>query len=114
MEMVFKRRDTVLNVNKEKALDSFMKKIEAFKSIIAKVIVFGSYARGEAKEESDIDVLLVVKDKKIEQEVIGMAVDVLLEHGEYISVKVLTEEEFELLKDTGFVRNVMKEGKVIA
>lgn len=101
-------------MNKKRALDSFMKRIETFRDIIVKVIVFGSYARGEAKEESDIDILIVVKDKKIEQEVIGMAVEVLLEHGEYISVKILTEKEFELLKNTGFIRNVMKEGMVIA
>jgi len=101
-------------MDKEKALDSFIKRIDTFKDTISRVIVFGSYARGEAKNESDIDVLLIVKDKKIEREVIGMAVDVLLEHGEYISVKVLTEEEFELLKNTGFVRNVIKEGTVIA
>ncbi|AIY90688.1 nucleotidyltransferase domain-containing protein [Geoglobus acetivorans] len=101
-------------MNKEKALDSFMRRIEKFRDIIVKVVVFGSYARGEAKEDSDIDVLIVVKDRETEQEIIGMAVEVLLEHGEYISVRVLTEKEFELLKNTGFVRNVMKDGMVIA
>jgi predicted nucleotidyltransferase len=33
---------------------------------LAKVILYGSYARGDFHEESDIDFLVVLKDKEIE------------------------------------------------
>ena len=32
---------------------------------LAKVILYGSYARGDAHEESDVDFLVVLKDEKI-------------------------------------------------
>ena len=31
---------------------------------LVKIILFGSYARGEANEESDVDLLVVLKDEK--------------------------------------------------
>ncbi|MBE8538722.1 nucleotidyltransferase domain-containing protein [Geoglobus acetivorans] len=46
-------------MNKEKAPDSFTRRIETFRDVIVRVIVFGSYARGEAKEESDIYVHII-------------------------------------------------------
>ncbi|WXG42329.1 MAG: nucleotidyltransferase domain-containing protein [Candidatus Freyarchaeum deiterrae] len=67
-------------------------------------------ARGEAKKESDVDVLLIVKDKKIEKEIVGIAVDALLMQREYVSPKTLTEGEFDALKNTVFIRNVFRQG----
>jgi len=39
------------------------KLIEILGDDLVEVILFGSYARGEAKEDSDVDVLVVVKRK---------------------------------------------------
>ena len=64
--------------------------LERYKDKIDSIILFGSVARGEAKEDSDIDVLIVVKkeDFKLRRALIGVAFDILLETGKDISVKV--------------------------
>ena len=44
---------------KEEALEEFIKKVrEKHGDKIDRIILYGSYARGEAEEESDIDVLI--------------------------------------------------------
>jgi predicted nucleotidyltransferase len=79
-----------------------------------KIILYGSVARGEEKEDSDVDVLVLSSDKeKIRAKVIERAIDILLDTGTYISVKVITPGEFERLKHTHFISQIVKEGVVI-
>lgn len=65
------------------------------------VILYGSFAKNKATEESDIDIAVVLKgkvDKISEIDRIHDSIYFLgLEHGELISVNPLSEEE---LKDT--------------
>lgn len=51
---------------------------------IHKIVLFGSTARGEAEEESDVDVL-VVADGVIQKEVSKIAFQILLKYGVVIS-----------------------------
>lgn len=45
----------------EKSIDEFVKRCKwKFEEDLISIVLFGSYARGTAKKESDIDVLLVV------------------------------------------------------
>lgn len=44
------------------AIQSAAERIVAAASSPAKVIVFGSYARGDAREDSDLDLIVVEKD----------------------------------------------------
>jgi len=87
------------------ALEKYGEKIEA-------IILFGSVARGEAKEDSDIDILIVTKDEdfRLRRALIGIAFDILLETEENISVKALSKEDFERHKNFSFLRNVVSEG----
>ena len=81
---------------------------------IVSIILFGSVARGDAKEDSDIDILVIWKGYETEgwRTMTGLAFDVLLDQEEYISVKVIG------LKDLGtkspFIKNVLREGIKIA
>ena len=95
----------------EKAVDEFVQKLkEKFGDRVESIIVFGSYARGESKEESDIDVL-IVGDIKLD-DVIDVAYPIFLKYGVYISPIVMSRGYFEMLKaeKTGFIENVLKEG----
>jgi len=95
----------------EKAVEEFVRKLkEKFGSRIKSIVVFGSYARGEWKEESDIDVL-IIGDVKLD-EIIDITYPLLLKHGVYISPIVMSRDYFEMLKaeKTGFIENVLKEG----
>jgi predicted nucleotidyltransferase len=75
-----------------------------------KIILYGSVARGEEKEDSDVDILILSSNKqKTRGKVIEKAVDMLLDTGTYISVKVLTPGEFERLKNTHFISQITNE-----
>ena len=78
------------------------------------IILFGSVAKGEATEDSDIDIIVIWKGDEAEgwRAMTGLAFEVLLEEEEYISVKVLGLED--LKAENPFVKNVLKEGIKIA
>lgn len=52
-----------MDTNKQKAINEFIKKLEErFGERLISVVLFGSVARETAKKESDIDLLLVIRD----------------------------------------------------
>lgn len=79
---------------------------------MSEIIVFGSYARGDLNEGSDIDLLIVgdFKEKfhKRIASVLGLT-DLPIEALCY------TEEEFRemIMNDRGFISEVLKEGVLI-
>jgi len=99
----------------QKAVDKFVRKVlEKHRDKIGSIILFGSVARGEAREDSDIDILLITSDDsfKMQKLVSEIVVKILLETGMYISAKVVSSEEYNLLREisSSFYRNVSKEG----
>ncbi len=88
--------------------------LERYRDKIEGVVLFGSVARGEGKEDSDVDILVIWKGDEAEgwRAMTGLAFDVLLDEEEYISVKVLGLED--LKAENPFIKNVMKEGIKIA
>jgi len=99
--------------NKYRAAEIFVKKVlEKHGSKIEDVILFGSLARNETREDSDVDMLVVIKneDYRLRREIIGIAFDVLLETGENISAKIISREELERLKEFSFFKRVSLEG----
>ncbi len=98
---------------KQKALQEFLKTArQNHGDKIEKIILFGSLARGEAREESDIDILVITSGNRFEMQknLSGIAVDILLKTGEYILAKAVTTEEYSFMKkiNTGFYRNIAK------
>ena len=78
------------------------------------IMLFGSVARGDDSEESDIDILIVspIADK-IKPEIHKITMDIILEKDEVISPRLMTEDEFQKVEDYPFLTNVLKEGVVI-
>jgi len=98
-----------------KVVDEFVRRaLEKYKDKIDSIILFGSVARGEAREDSDIDILVIWKGKEAEgwRVMTGLAFDVLLDTEEYISIKVLCSGDLE--EKNSFKKNVMSEGIKIA
>ena len=81
---------------------------------IIKIILFGSVARGDDTEESDIDILIFrANSDELSDEINSAVVDIILEKDEFISPQVMSEEHFNKTIDYPFLTNVLKEGVVI-
>jgi predicted nucleotidyltransferase len=80
---------------------------------IKRVIVYGSFARGDATEDSDIDLMVVVDDmnnpREVEKSLNGLLFDILLDKGELISVMAIPESIFYGY-NSPFLHNVREEG----
>ncbi len=91
-----------------------------FGETLSKIIVYGSYARGDYKENSDIDIMVLVKlseaeIKKIENDVYDIAFEFEMDTGIDISPIIKSEAQYEYWVDVlPFYRNVKKEGIVVS
>lgn len=80
------------------------------------VILFGSYARGDYDEESDIDIALIVdlareELKQFDNDINHMSSEIGLDNDVLVSVVSIPAKEFEYWKnDLPFYRNVDTEG----
>lgn len=87
---------------------------------LCKIIVYGSYARGDFDSNSDIDVMVLTsldedRIKLIEYKLYDVAFDFFMEYEVDISVIVKNEEHFKYwLGALPFYDNVDKEGVVIS
>lgn len=78
-----------------------------------KVILFGSYAHGKPKKASDVDLLVVAKDKRKMSDIVGdLVIDRLSIGGPYFSVKIYDPKTFKSLNSppTFFMRHVSQDG----
>ena len=86
---------------------------------IKKLILFGSRARGDAGEDSDLDIIALVDEKNSEIEnKLGDAVYSVMWDNDFrpiISLKVFAESRFQNAVERGFsfYRNVDEEGVVL-
>lgn len=95
---------------REIAIKKFSSKVNSLlKDNIVDILIYGSVARGEDKYDSDIDIIVVVKQNafKNQMKLAAIAFDVLLETGEYISVQTMKSKD--LNRDTIFLHNVRRE-----
>jgi len=91
---------------KERLVKEFGERIEA-------VVLYGSVAKGEAHDASDIDIMVIAKDVEEIREVISkIRYDVDLEQGTLTTLIYLTPEEVEdrIRKGSAFITEVLKEG----
>jgi len=80
-----------------------------------KIILFGSFARGENQKHSDIDLCIIKNTKVPFRERILKIYQIIrnLDYKNPIEPFVFTPREFEQRKDKYFFRNIKKEGKII-
>ena len=65
-----------------------------------RVILFGSRARGDYDEESDIDVAIVVRGltREVKDKILNMVADIEIKYLTPLSTLVISEEDLEFLK----------------
>lgn len=80
-----------------------------------RVILFGSYARGDATEESDVDLMIIAESDLPRFKRSRDLYKLLRPHPFAMDIVVFTPEEFEKGKktDVSFVSTVLKEGKTV-
>lgn len=87
--------------------------IRHYRKKLKLITLFGSKAKGDFNEFSDIDILIVTKEKdtRLAREIIGIAFDLMLKYKKYISAKVIDQFQFQLLNllKTPFMMNIQKE-----
>ena len=84
---------------------------------LSKIILYGSYARGDFKDNSDVDIMILVRDmsedkiRMAEETLCDLSFDIEIENGLHISAIVKNEEHFKYWESVlPFYMNVRKEG----
>ena len=102
-----------MKVEREDILNLFLEEVKSqFKKKLKKIILFGSRARVDYKQDSDYDILLVFDyvTKKEEDFIEDLTSKILIEYGVLISVVMLNYKEFNRMKFEPFIINIKKEG----
>ena len=100
----------------EEAISRYVSRIKAaFGDSICQVVLFGSYARGEAGPGSDVDLMVITTDASwgTEYRLITMGYNLYPEMGVLLSVKVRTPGEYSQSGRISFLRNVKKDGILV-
>lgn len=82
---------------------------------LKRLIIYGSYSRGDYDNESDLDLMALVDaphpDETFEEQVLDVMVNLSLEHDAVISIFLENEQEYENLKNfKPFFKKVEREG----
>ena len=112
-----KQRDHMIKNQKlydEVIVERFLSLILPLGENIKEVYLFGSRCRDDWRPDSDYDILIVVdrKDREYISKLYDAVIDILLDTGKLISLKIFLTSEFNRLKSipTPFMRSVIKEG----
>ena len=88
-----------------------------FKDNLVSIVLYGSFARGTNKADSDIDIAIILKqeyDKVSRDKVIDLAVDIDLKYDTVLSIVDIDYDNFiEWQEVLPFYKNVKKDGVVL-
>jgi predicted nucleotidyltransferase len=86
---------------------------ELYGARLKSIILYGSWARGDATEDSDIDLLIILEGKIAPGKEIDRMIDIItelnLKHGVLISVVPVSEEDYFTI-NSPLLMNVRREG----
>lgn len=81
-----------------------------------RAVLYGSYARGQATEESDVDILVVIDDpddvRRAQERAYALGHDLWARYGRYVSLRVVPRQTFED-ESWPLFRNVRAEGVLL-
>ncbi len=99
---------------RDPVVERFLSMLSPLMEDIKDMYLFGSRCRDDWRPDSDYDILIVLdkKDREIIGRLYDAVIDILLETGRLISLKIFTLSDFNRLKaiPTPFMKNVIEEG----
>lgn len=104
-----------LSSDEEKAIETFVQRLQAeFGQELTDVRLYGSKARGEARSDSDLDILVLVtrSDYPLKHAILWLAAEISLAHNVLLSPRVIPPEAWRKMAqaNTLFFRAVQAEG----
>lgn len=90
-----------------------------FKDSLLRIILYGSYARGEETPESDIDYIVITtlnetEIKRYNQVIVDLSYEYLNKYGILFSFVIVNSSHFNQYSDTlPYYNNIVKEGMVL-
>lgn len=98
------------------ALDDYTRTLrKQYPRRITKLVLFGSQARGDAREGSDVDILIVVDndERQLMNEITDLAFDMMVRHGVDIEPAIFSRHEWARMAGapTSFAYTVQREGR---
>jgi len=107
-----------LNQKEKKAIEVVkMQLADKYPCLIRNGYLFGSKARGDFTQESDIDLLFIADhlDSGLRREIVYLVSDAGFDEGVFFSPKVMDVAHFNRLKNSHnpFLTNVEKEGEAL-
>lgn len=113
-------RVIILSVNLKNILDNYVKEIKKiFGASLIKIILYGSYARGDNRENSDIDIMILVAldNKEIKgkmNELAEVSFEYDISNNINISPLVTNIEQYNrCLSAVPFYKNIENEGVIL-
>lgn len=86
---------------------------------LQKIVLFGSYARGEESEGSDVDIILLINEnpekmKKYSEDILDIMTDLSLKYDVVLSIFEVSVQEYNKYKEfVPFYETVSNEGVAI-
>ncbi len=84
--------------------------------VVYLIILYGSVARGTQTEESDVDIVVIVKRymKDMHDKMIDLTVELELEYNKVLSVLIIDYDNFREWEDVlPFYKNMKKDGTML-
>jgi len=103
----------MLLLNKDKVLENLIDKYPKIDQNLVRITLFGSVARNEYNPESDIDILLLTKNKKQTTELFSdFKLKILLNYNVVMNAIYISEQEYQNSIEPIY-NTIKKEGKIL-
>ncbi|MGM9568792.1 MAG: nucleotidyltransferase domain-containing protein [Phascolarctobacterium sp.] len=102
----------------KKITDDVVKAVLSVSNKVDSIILYGSQARGDSVEGSDIDILVIVNEpdeaiRGLKKSIWDYTNDISLEQDEVVSLILKSRREYNRFRDNLFYQNVARDGIVL-
>jgi len=98
--------------NRYEIAQEFSNKIK--NKYIKRIVLFGSVARGDDNDDSDIDILIISNNQELIEDIISdEKFNILTKYKELISAHIISEKHYDDTINYSFLTNVRNEGIIL-